>query len=145
MKTTSIFTLLFLLTLTVSSQVVTVTMKRWTTFDFPGNLSLHDALDKDSVNSKSTFTGQMVYIFDLDNKVISMSSDNGWESVFNIKVIIPTTQSILNIDAEQDGIFYNFMLTENINNQMSLVAQRFDLVEGNREGFFSNSVQYYIK
>ena len=74
-----------------------------------------------------------------------MSSANGWKSVFEIKVIIPTTQSLLNIDAEQDGLFYNFLVTENVDNQMSLVAQRFDLVDGKREGFFSNSVEYFLK
>jgi hypothetical protein len=120
-------------------------MKRWTTFEFPGEMSLHEATTKDSVNSKTTNTEELIYVFDLVNKQIMMSSDKGWKSVFNIKVIIPTTQSLLNIDAEQDGLFYNFLVTENVDNQMSLVAQRFDLVDGKREGFFSNSVEYIIK
>jgi len=145
MKTFLTFVLLTLVTLTSNSQVVQVTMKRWTTFDFPGEISLNEAMNNDLVNSKVTDTGEMIYIFDLENKKILMSSNTGWKSVFNIKVIIPTTQSILNIDAEQDGLFYNFMVTENVDNQMSLVAQRFDLVEGKREGFFSNSVSYFIK
>ena len=145
MKTFLTFVLLTLVTLTSNSQVVQVTMKRWTTFDFPGEISLNEAMNNDLVNSKVTDTGEMIYIFDLENKKILMSSNTGWKSVFNIKVIIPTTQSILNIEAEQDGLFYNFMVTENVDNQMSLVAQRFDLVEGKREGFFSNSVSYFIK
>jgi hypothetical protein len=70
-----------------------------------------------------------------------MSDDKGWKSIFNVKVIIPTTQSILNVDAEQDGLFYNFLVTENTDNQISLVTQRFDLVKGKREGFFTNKVE----
>ncbi len=145
MKTLLTFLLLSLITFTSNCQVIQVTMKRWTTFDFPGEMSLHEAITKDSVNSKTTDTGELIYLFDFVNNQIIMSSANGWKSVFEIKVIIPTTQSLLNIDAEQDGLFYNFLVTENVDNQMSLVAQRFDLVDGKREGFFSNSVEYFLK
>jgi len=145
MKTLLTFLLLSLITLTSNSQVIQVTMKRWTTFDFPGEMSIHDANIKDSVNYKTSDIGELIYNFDLDNKVIFISSNTGWKSVFNIKNIIPTTKSILNIDAEQDGMFYNFLVTKNVDNEISFIAQRFDLVEGKRQGFFSNSVSYFIK
>jgi hypothetical protein len=140
MKTILSF-LFILISLVVNSQIIEVKIKRWTNYNFPGNISLHEAIEKDSVNSIVTYTGNVTYVFDLDKKVIFMSDDKGWKSVFNVKVIIPTTQSILNVDAEQDGLFYNFLVTENIDNQMSLVTQRFDLVNGKREGFFTNKVE----
>ena len=125
----------------VNSQIIEVKIERWTNYNFPGNISLYDAIEKDSVNSIVTYTGNLKYVFDLDKKVIFMSDDKGWKSIFNVKVIIPTTQSILNVDAEQDGLFYNFLVTENTDNQISLVTQRFDLVNGKREGFFTNKVE----
>jgi len=138
---TFLSSLFILISLIVNSQIIEVKIERWTNYNFPGNISLHDAIEKDSVNSIATYTGSVTYVFDLDKKLIFISDDKGWTSIFNIKVIIPTTQSVLNVDAEQDGVFYNFLVTENVDNQMSLVTQRFDLVNGKREGFFTNKVE----
>ena len=138
---TILTSLLTLISLTVNSQIIVVKIETWTNYNFPGDISLYDAIEKDSVNSKVTYIGNVTYVFDLYKKVINISDDKGWKSLFNIKVIIPTTQSILNVDAEQDGLFYNFLVTENIDNEISLVAQRFDLVDGKREGFFTNKVE----
>ena len=138
---TFISILFILISTIVNSQIIVVKIDTWTNYNFPGHMSLYDAIKRDSINSIVTYTGNVTYIFDLDKRVINISDDKGWKSLFNIKVIIPTTQSILNVDAEQDGFFHNFLLTENIDNEISLVSQRFDLVNGKREGFFANKVE----
>ena len=138
---TFISILFILIPTIVNSQIIVVKIENWTNYNFPGSMSLYDAIERDSINSIVTYTGNVTYIFDLDKRVINISDDKGWKSLFNIKVIIPTTQSILNVDAEQDGFFHNFLLTENIDNEISLVSQRFDLVNGKREGFFTNKVE----
>ena len=138
---TFLSSLFILISLVVNSQIIEVRIERWTNYNFPGHISLHHAIKKDSVNSIATYAGNVMYLFDLDKKVIFISDDKGWTSTLNIKVVFPTTQSVLNVDAEQDGIFYNFLVTENVDNQISLVAQRFDLVSGKREGFFTNKVE----
>ena len=138
---TFISILFILISTIVNSQIIVVKIDTWTNYNFPGHMSLYDAIKRDSINSIVTYTGNVTYIFDLDKRIINISDDKGWKSLFNIKVIIPTTQSILNVDAEQDGFFHNFLLTENIDNEISLVSQRFDLVNGKREGFFANKVE----
>jgi hypothetical protein len=138
---TFISILFILISTIVNSQIIVVKIDTWTNYNFPGHMSLYDAIERDSINSIVTYTGNVTYIFDLDKRVINISDDKGWKSLFNIKVIIPTTQSILNVDAEQDGFFHNFLLTENIDNEISLVSQRFDLINGKREGFFTNKVE----
>ena len=138
---TFISILFILISTIVNSQIIVVKIENWTNYSFPGSMSLYDAIERDSINSIVTYKGNVTYIFDLDKRVINISDDKGWKSLFNIKVIIPTTQSILNVDAEQDGFLHNFLLTENIDNEISLVSQRFDLVNGKREGFFTNKVE----
>ena len=138
---TFISILFILISTIVNSQIIVVKIENWTNYRFPGSMSLYDAIERDSINSIVTYTGNVTYIFDLDKRIINISDDKGWKSLFNIKVIIPTTQSILNVDAEQDGFLHNFLLTENIDNEISLVSQRFDLVNGKREGFFANKVE----
>ena len=138
---TILTSLLILISLIVNSQIIVVRIENWTNYNFPGHMSLYDAIEKDSINSIVTYTGNVTYVFDLDKMVLNISDDKGWKSLFNIKVIIPTTQSVLNVDAEQDGFFHNFLLTENVDNEISLVSQRFDLVNGKREGFFTNKVE----
>jgi hypothetical protein len=120
-------------------------MKRWSNYSQPGNLSLHDAILQDSILVTSTIDGNMTYVFDLDNKKLIMSNEDGWINNFEIVEVFQTNQSVFNVDARKNDIFYNFMLTEDITDNMTLVGQNFDVVEGKRIGMFSKSLSYTIK
>jgi hypothetical protein len=48
----------------------------------------------------------------------------------------------LNVDVEQNGVGYNILLTENVDDKISLVIQNFDVVKNRRPGVFSNDVNW---
>jgi hypothetical protein len=141
MKTILLSLLLFINNFSFS-QTITAYITRWTHFDIPDHMCLDEALKLDSINLKSTSTGSLVYYFDLDNKLLSIYSTDSWKSELNIVVIYPSTQSILNVDVEQNGVGYNILLTENVDDKISLVIQNFDVVKNRRPGVFSNDVNW---
>lgn len=141
MKTLLTSLLLFINTFSFS-QTITAYVTRWTNFTIPSHMCLDEAIKLDSVYSQSTQTGSLVYYFDLDNKLLSIYSTDSWKSELNIVVIYPSTQSILNVDVEQNGVWYNILLTENIEDKICLVIQNFEPVNGQRPGVFSNDVDW---
>lgn len=139
-------TLLLIITSTLNSQIITCKISRWTEFTMPENMSLHDATIQDSVISTATYTGELIYRFNLNDKSIFIHNDDNWKSEFTIIEDYRLSDlTLVNVDAVQLETFYNFMLTENINDDLSLVILRFDTQLGRRHGVFSNHVDWVTK
>lgn len=124
----------------LNCQTISVTAYNWTTFEFPGNISLNDAISKNHVNAIQNFEGKKSYVFNLDKNILKVSDQNGLNSFYHIKNIYPSAFAILNVDAEQNGKLYNFILNENQVRELNLIIQRFDLVDNKREGVFCTLV-----
>ena len=140
---TLITSLLLILTSTLNSQIITCKISKWTEFDIPENMSLHDAAIQDSVISTGSFTGELIYQFNLNDKSIFIHDDANWKSEFTIVEVYRLSDlTLVNVDAVQFGNFYNFMITENIDDDLSLLVLRFDTQLGRRHGVFSNHLDW---
>jgi hypothetical protein len=122
------------------SQVIKVTITVWAKYNHPMSMTLHTAMLLDSVETTYTAKGYTTYIFNLNTMEIEMTDCKDVCKKFNIVNVIPT-ESILNVDAEIEGRYYNFLVAENDSNFISLIIQNFKKEEGKSIGLFSNDAK----
>jgi hypothetical protein len=144
MKT--ILTLLFLVFTTFSSfsQIIVVEMTKWCDYEHSQTMTLHNAFEMDSVLTTDCWKGNIKLMFNLNSNKIVIFDTFDKMSVYNI-VNQHQTKSVLNVDAEKDGKYYNFVLGENISDKISLIIQNFEKQKEKSIGTFSNEVSYVIK
>jgi hypothetical protein len=92
-------------------------------------MTLHVAMISDSVETLYTKTGMGNYTINFDTQEIVMVGYQNEIKVSKIVKMIPT-KSLVNVDAEFEGKYYNFVVSENIDGKMSLIIQNFEK-EGN--------------
>lgn len=144
MKTFLISLLFLFFTFTVKSQIITVNVKKWIITEFPHEISFGDAISDSSVTIIDSDEGKLTLTFNLDKKILKTRDNKGFNSFYNIKDIYPSSEAVLNVDAEQDGYTYNFVLDENMDNEMNLVIQRFNFENDKRIGIICYLVNYDI-
>jgi len=144
MKTLMTLCLFVFTTLTTFSQVIVVEMKNWCDYEHSQKMTLHTAMEMDSVTTTNCWKGLVTITFNLDyNKIIIIDTFNKmW--VYNVIEKHPT-ESLINLDAEIDGKYYNFVVSENLLDKMSLIIQNFEKQNDKSVGTFSNEVSYVVK
>jgi hypothetical protein len=144
MKTLMALCLFVFTTLTTFSQVIVVEMKNWCDYEHSQKMTLHTAMEMDSVTTTNCWKGSVTITFNLDyNKIIIIDTFNKmW--VYNVIEKHPT-ESLINLDAEFDGKYYNFVVSENLLDKMSLIIQNFEKQNDKSVGTFSNEVSYVVK
>jgi hypothetical protein len=68
----------------------------------------------------------------------------GAVSFYKIVKIYPT-KSHFNIDAESNEGRFNYVLADNVDNDVSFIIRYFRIENGRSIGYFSNSVKFSIK
>ena len=71
-----ITSLILLLQLTCYSQIYKVEINKWSKFSHPKHLTLHQAIEQDSVKTEFTKIGTAQYTFNLNTKEITLISQN---------------------------------------------------------------------
>jgi hypothetical protein len=136
--------LLTLLSFVGSSQIIEVSIERWGNYSHPETMTLHTAMEMDSVITSPTRIGMTVYTFNFTTNEIVMVDCKNVVKKFNIVKVLPT-KSILNVDAEIEGRYYNFVVAENDSDDISLVIQKFIKENGRSTGLFSNDAKVIMK
>jgi hypothetical protein len=136
--------LLTLLSFVGSSQIIEVSIERWGNYSHPETMTLHTAMEMDSVTTSPTRIGMTVYTFNFTTNEIVMVDCKDVVKKFNIVKVLPT-KSILNVDAEIEGRYYNFVVAENDSDDTSLVIQKFIKENGRSTGLFSNNAKVIMK
>ena len=136
--------LFVLISFIVNSQIIEVKIEEWSKYSHPENMTLHTAMELDSVITTYTGIGKAIYTFNLNtNEIVMVDSKNNIKK-FNIVKIIPT-KSVLNVDAEIEGRYYNFVVAENYNNNNSLIIQNFKKENDKSVGLFCNNANVVFK
>ena len=143
---TFLSSLFVLISFIVNSQIIEVKIEEWGEYSHPETMTLHSAMELDSVTTSLTRIGSATYTFNLnsDKLVVVMVDSKNNIKKFNIVKIIPT-KSVLNVDAEIEGRYYNFVIAENDGDNMSLIIQNFKKENGKSAGLFCNNAKYVIK
>ena len=141
---TNLSSLLLFMSLIVNSQIIDVKIDKMTKFSHSENLTLHNAIESDSLTYLGSWDVNVKYVFDLNKMTMKFTNTLGEETLFKIVNIIPT-KSHLNVDAESTEGIFNYVLADNEDNTVSFIIRNFQIEEGRSMGHFSNSVQYSIK
>ena len=141
---TILSSLLILISIVVKSQIIEVKIDKMTQYSHLENLTLHSAIESDSLTYLGTWDVKVNYVFDLNKMNMKFTNTLGEETLFKIVNIIPT-KSHLNVDAESNEGIFNYVLADNVDDTVSFIIRNFQIEEGRSMGYFSNSVQYYIK
>ncbi len=128
------------ITSAVSAQIIEVSIEKWANYSHPETMTLHTAMELDSVETSLTRIGKTIYTFNFSANEIKMVDCKNVIKQFNIVKVLPTNL-VLNVDAEIEGRYYNFVVAENYNENMSLVIQNFKRNEGRSTGLFSNDAK----
>lgn len=143
MKT--LITLLFLTIATlVNGQIIEIKMDKLSKYSHSENITLHTAIENNSLSYLGTWDVNVKYVFDLDNMVMKFTNTLGDITLFKIVNVIPT-KSYLNVDAESNEGRFNYVLSTNVDEGVSFIIQNFQKENGKSEGYFSNSVKFTIK
>jgi hypothetical protein len=143
MKT--LITLLFLTISTlVNGQIIEIKMDKISKYSHSENITLHTAIENDSLSYLGTWDVNLKYVFDLDNMVMKFTNTLGDVTLFKIVNVIPT-KSYLNVDAESNEGRFNYVLSTNVDEDVSFIIQNFQKENGKSVGHFSNSVKFTIK
>ena len=137
-----IFISLLFCSLECHTQVIRVNMTRWSNYWLPTRLSLHDAILQDSVIVTSTNLGDMTYEFDFGNLKLFMRDTSGWSSVFEIIEVYNSPDAIINVDVRSGELWYNFLLSQDVEDKWVIVGRNFDSVEGRSIGMFSKQLTW---
>jgi len=141
---TILSSLLILISLVVKSQIIEVKIDKMTQYSHSENLTLHSAIESDSLTYLCTWDVKVIYVFDLNKMTMKFTNTLGEETLFKIVNIIPT-KSHLNVDAENNEGRFNYVLADNVDDTVSFIIQNFQLVNGSRRGHFSNDVKFSVK
>lgn len=144
MKT--ILSFLFILVSFISNaqiQTLNLTMTDSTNFKYPSLSTMGDARDSNLiVFGKTELNCNTKISFNFDNNVMFITYPNG-HRVRN-KIIAYNTQYD-QIDCDiltEQGMFYNFLIAENINDKMSMIVRsRHKTKDGYVVGYFTNDVK----
>ena len=143
MKT--LITLLFLTIATlVNGQIIEIKMDKLSKYSHSENITLHTAIENNSLSYLGTWDVNVNYVFDLDNMVMKFTNTLGDITLFKIVNVIPT-KSYLNVDAESNEGRFNYVLSTNVDDDVSFIIQNFQKENGKSVGHFSNSVKFTIK
>jgi hypothetical protein len=142
MKT--IFTsLLILISLIANSQIIEFKIDRLSKYSHSKNITLHNAIETDSLTYLGSWIVNIKYVFDLDNMTMEFTNTLGDVTMFKIVNVIPT-KSYLNVDAESNEGRFNYVLSDNVDGDVSFIIQNFQKENGKSVGHFSNSVKFII-
>ena len=141
---TNLSSLLLFMSLIVNSQIIDVKIDKMTKFSHSENLTLHNAIESDSLTYLGSWDVNVKYVFDLNKMTMKFTNTVGKLTLFKIIKITPT-KSHLNVDAESTEGIFNYVLADNEDNTVSFIIRNFQIEEGRSMGHFSNSVQYSIK
>lgn len=136
--------LLGLVSTFLNSQIIEVKIEKWSKYSHPKTMTLHVAMISDSVETLYTKTGMGNYTINFDTQEIVMVGYQNEIKVSKIVKMIPT-KSLVNVDAEFEGKYYNFVVSENIDGKMSLIIQNFEKEGNNSVGFYCNDAKVSIK
>ena len=143
MKT--LITLLFLTIVTIlNGQIIEIKMDKLSKYCHSENITLHTAIENNSLSYLGTWDVNVKYVFDLDNMVMKFTNTLGDVTLFKIVNVIPT-KSYLNVDAESNEGIFNYVLSTNVDDGISFIIQNFQKENGKSVGHFSNSVKFTIK
>ena len=143
MKT--LITLLFLTIATlVNGQIIEIKMDKLSKYSHSENITLHTAIENNSLSYLGTWDVNVKYVFDLDNMVMKFTNTLGDVTFFKIVNVIPT-KSYLNVDAESNEGRFNYVLSTNVDEDVSFIIQNFQKENGKSMGYFSNSAKFTIK
>ena len=141
---TILTSLLILISLIVNSQIIVVKIDKLTKYSHSENITLHTAIENNSLSYLGTWDVNVKYVFDLDNMVMKFTNTLGDVTLFKIVNVIPT-KSYLNVDAESNEGIFNYVLSTNVDEDVSFIIQNFQKENGKSVGHFSNSVKFTIK
>ena len=132
-----------LLSTITHSQIYTVEIRKWSKYHHPGDLTLHQAILSNSVKTIFTKTGIATYTINFDTKEIVMIGSNNEIKTSKIVKIIPT-KSPVNVDVVFDNKYYNFIVSENIDDKWSLIIRNFETENDMSVGFYCNDAKVSI-
>jgi hypothetical protein len=135
---------LIFISLVANSQIIEVNIAKLTKYSHSENLTLHSAIESDSLTYLGSWDVKVNYVFDLNKMTMKFKDTLGEETLYNIVKIIPS-ESHLNVDAESPKGKYNYVLADNVDDTVSFIIQNFQIENGARKGYFSNDVQFSIK
>ena len=141
---TILSSLFILFSLVVSSQIIVVKIDKMTKYSHSENITLHTAIENDSLSYLGSWIVNIKYVFDLDNMTMEFTNTLGEVTMFKI-VSIRSTKSYLNVDAESNEGRFNYVLADNVDGGISFIIQNFQKENGKSVGHFSNSVKFTIK
>jgi hypothetical protein len=143
MKT--ILSFLFVFTMFVANaqtKNLSVIMTDSTHFKYPAKSTLGDAKDSNLVVYGNMVNNCKTKInFNFDNKVMFITYPNG-VNVKNKIITYNDKYGQINCDIlTESGMFYNFVIAENISGEMSMIVRsRHKTKDGHVEGYFTNNV-----
>jgi hypothetical protein len=141
---TILSSLLILISFIVNSQIIDIKIDKMTKFSHSENLTLHSAIESDSLTYLGSWDVNVNYVFDLNKMTMEFTNTLGKLTIFKIIKITPT-KSHLNVDAESTEGIFNYVLADNVDDTVSFIIRNFQIEAGRSMGYFSNSVQYSIK
>ena len=136
--------LFVLISFIVNSQIIEVKIDKISKYSHSENITLHNAIEKDSLTYLGTWNVNITYIFDLDNMNMKFTNTLGNVTLFKIVKITPT-KSHLNVDAEFNNVRYNYVLVDNVDGDASFIIQNFQKENSKSVGYFSNLAQFSFK
>jgi hypothetical protein len=136
--------LFLILTGYVHSQVIQVNINTWCDYEHPKSMTLHTAMNLDSVTTIQCWKGHIELTFNFQTATITIIDTFGKIQTFEI-VNNNKTPSILNVDAKKDSKYYNFVVSQNLTDTYSLIIQNFEKKDGKSVGTFSNKISLIFK
>ena len=136
--------LLMFLGLSLNSQIIEVSIHVWSNYSHPQSMTLHTAIELDSLTTIKTVKGNTTYTFNFFENEIVMVDYKNITKKFKIIKTYPT-KSVLNVDAQIEDRFYNFVVSENESDKTSLIIQKFKPENGKSVGIFSNDATVTFK
>lgn len=128
----------------LNSQVIEVKIEKWSKYSHPKTMTLHMAMMSDSVKTVYTKIGMGTYTINFETQEIVMVGEQNEIKVSKIVKMIPT-KSLVNVDTEFEGKYYNFVVSENVDGKISLIIQSFEKEGNDSVGFYCNDAKVSIK
>ena len=141
---TIIFILFILISTIVNSQIIMVNIDKLSKYSHSENITLHTTIEIDSLSYLGTWDVNVKYVFDLDNMVMKFTNTLGDITLFKIVNVIPT-KSYLNVDAESNEGRFNYVLSTNVDEDVSFIIQNFQKENGKSVGHFCNDAKVVVK
>jgi len=144
MKTISLIITLTILSFICNAQEITMKFQIWTNFERPASMGIMEASDNDSLKIFGSYEQEVTYVVNLDNKKIKMFDGKGWEKNYDIVSVSYDVKHYLDlIIQKEDKTLMSILVTENVDEKLSLIVTRLINKEGKVSGIFSNDVICY--